>query len=149
MSTNVTTGPSTNSSPSSWRAPQWVGPDLLPGFCRAERHADEGVQPFDSASGLHSSSANHPSRLRFKTPSYAESPAFQLSFDPPPPHLHHQASSFFRLPYLLRPPLHHQSQDPGGKTSLILTLRCSFKLMSLSAPCLPPGSERRKETNIS
>ncbi|MEQ2246958.1 hypothetical protein ILYODFUR_004424, partial [Ilyodon furcidens] len=61
-----------------------------------------------SASDLHSSSANHPSRLHFKRPSYKESPALQLSFDPPPPHLHHHASSSFRLPYLFRPPLHHQ-----------------------------------------
>ncbi|MEQ2284712.1 hypothetical protein AMECASPLE_024342, partial [Ameca splendens] len=92
-----------------------------------------------SASGPHSSSANHPSRLRFKRPLYAESPALQLSFRPPPPHLHHEASSSFRLPYLLRPLLHHQNQDPGGKTSLILTLRCSFKLMSLSASMSSTG----------
>ncbi|KAK5601684.1 hypothetical protein CRENBAI_022078, partial [Crenichthys baileyi] len=75
--------------------------------------------------------ANHPSRLRFKRSSSTEPSVLQLNFDPPPPHLHHLASKLF--PNLVRPPLHHQDRIPGGKTSLNLTLRCSFKRMSFSA----------------
>ncbi|MEQ2288029.1 hypothetical protein AMECASPLE_018773 [Ameca splendens] len=56
--------------------------------------------------------ANHPSRLRFKRSSSKEPSVLQLNFDPPPPHLHHLASKLF--PNLLRPPLHHQNQIPGG-----------------------------------
>ncbi|MEQ2303136.1 hypothetical protein AMECASPLE_013590 [Ameca splendens] len=41
--------------------------------------------------------------------------------------------SSFQLPYFLGPPLHHQYWIPGGKTSLILILNHSFKLMSFIA----------------
>ncbi|MEQ2290251.1 hypothetical protein AMECASPLE_001470, partial [Ameca splendens] len=66
-----------------------------------------------SASSLHFSMANHPSRLCFKRSSSMEPSILQLNFDPPPPYLHHLASKLF--PNLLRPPLHHQDRIPGGE----------------------------------
>ncbi|MEQ2253448.1 hypothetical protein ILYODFUR_032210 [Ilyodon furcidens] len=85
-----------------------------------------------STSSPHPSPANHPSSFASKDLHSWNHPIFSRALT-----LLHPISSIrlpnsSRLPYLLRPPLHHQS-DPRGKKSLILILSCSSKLTSFSA----------------